>query len=103
MQAQEMMLLEGDFARGIRTIATDADASFAQGDFATGMRARPRSVTVGTFATGQAQSQTVPVRGNFATGQTSEPSHAPARHPRLHIHEHPRPSARVPATEAGVS
>jgi len=103
MQAQEVMLREGDFARGIRTMTTDADASSAQGDFARGMRARPQSVTIGTFATGQAQSQTASVRGHFAIGQSSEPSHAPARHPRPHIHEHSRPSARIPVTEAGVS
>jgi len=102
MQAQLLMLPEGDFALGMRTIAIDAQTALTRGDFATGMRTRPHSLAVGTFATGQATKPST-VRGHFATGQAAGSLHTPSPHPRAHRHEHGQSTIGDPATEAGLS
>ena len=101
MQSQPMILREGDFARGMSAIAGNADASFTQGDFATGMRTRPRPVASGSFAGGQARTRTVLVRGNFATGQCRQSDPARDWHPRPRRHEHGQSAVPAPAVQAG--
>lgn len=103
MQAEALMLLEGDFALGIRAVAIDAHASFTRGDFATGMRTSPHAFATGTFATGQATTETSTVRGHFATGQGIRSRHIRSPHPRLHRHEHGPSTIGEPATETGLS
>jgi hypothetical protein len=103
MQSQPMMLREGDFARGMSAIAGNADASFTQGDFATGMRARPRSLAIGSFAVGQVRTGTVVVRGNFATGQCRDSHSVRASHTRPYRHEHGQSAMAAPAMQAGRS
>jgi hypothetical protein len=103
MQAQPLMLPEGDFALGMRTIAIDAQTVFTCGDFAAGMRTRPPALAIGTFATGQATTSASTVRGHFATGQDGRSRQTQSPHPRLHRHEHPQSTIRDPAVDAGVS
>jgi hypothetical protein len=103
MQAQPLMLPEGDFALGIRAIADDVDASFTRGDFATGMRTKSQSLIVGMFATGQTTTRNPVVRGSFATGQGSDTHHARVPRLRPHGHEHGQSAVGAPAMEAGLS
>ncbi len=104
MQAQPMILPQGDFARGMRAIAGDAGASFVQGDFAGGLRTRPESVSTGTFAAGQATLQTKGVCGHFATGQSGTIEPPRTRHSHAGRQAHHGPSVvGAPVTESGLS
>ena len=103
MQAQPMMLPQGDFALGMRVNVSDASTSATQGDFATGMRTRPQAFTIASFATGQAAAPTHVIRGTFATGQSGSEHVVHARHPWAHRHEHGHPALGAPALEAGLS
>jgi hypothetical protein len=100
MQSQPMISRQGDYARGMRAIAGNADASFAQGGYATGMRATPRSAAIGSYATGQARTPTVLVHGNYATGQCRDSNSVRASQPRPHRHEHEQPALAAPALQA---
>ena len=61
---------EGDYAQGQRTVRDRLPVS---GDFATGMRASPKSPMVGDFATGMRTSSITATRGDFATGMRTKP------------------------------
>ncbi|MGA2015091.1 MAG: hypothetical protein ABSH51_31810 [Solirubrobacteraceae bacterium] len=84
---------EGDFAAGLRTVASDAGV---RGDFATGMTSTTLSLTTGDFATGLRTRPTAErVRGNFATGQHPQPTDTPRQYGQPATH---RRSRRLPHT-----
>jgi hypothetical protein len=104
MQAQPMILPQGDFARGMRAISSDAGSSFVRGDFAGGLRTSPESFSTRTFATGQATQQASVSCGHFATGQSGAFQHARVRHSHPDRHGHHAPSVvGAPVTETGLS
>lgn len=104
MQAQPMILPQGDFARGMRAIAGDAGASFGRGDFAGGLRTTPESLSTRTFATGQTTLPANGLCGHFATGQSGAIEHARTRHSHAGRQGHHAPSVvGAPVTESGLS